>query len=684
MDPSDQIQEVLILEVEPEIEDQSDSQVISNSSITITPIKNLKNNDSVKFNNKLCYSLSDNLEFWENTKDDFVINIIKNGVKLIFKKGSQRIINNKLSSFIRVKNKLQDYELILNEINDMLNLGIISEINDNIPRYFSNIFLVKRDSLTSRNRPIINLKPLNKHLITEKFKMSSFKDVLSIISKNNFVTKIDLTKAYYHIKLNEVSKRYICFCFDNRKFQYESLPFGLKSAPFIFHRVMNSALSFIRSKYNIIIISYLDDILIISKDFDNSIKDTEIVVNSLKNFGWQLNEDKSILKPSRLFDFLGVEFDLDKFIYGPSKNNLNKCINKVNKFLVKEKISCRELESLVGSLNFISQLIQQGRAMLHPIIAYKINNFNINERDSYLDFSQDLKNLLKWWILVKNYSPSHISLDLPAVSAFSDASLSGWGATLQIKEEILHFQGKWEKNQKFHINTLELLAVLQFLNQAAHLLRSKVVNLYLDNMTAVSVLKKKGTHRSMLRQEIFLKIQKIVLQENIFLNPKFIQGKINVSADVLSRSHQSLPMEIQISQRMFNWIQEKLQLKIQIDLFASHQNTKCPLFFSAIPDPQAKAIDALQQDWTPYKILYAFPPPALIPKILFKWSRMPVGHHLILITPAWKTKFWYPAVLQRSQKTFQLPLEMEDLFVKIQNQIISVESSKFYLTVHLL
>ena len=246
-------------------------------------------------------------------------------------------------------------------------------------------------------------------------------------------------------------------------------------------------------------------------------------------------------------------------------------------------------------------------------------------------------------------------------STFSDASLSGWGTTLQIQEETFHFQGKWGDNQKFHINTLELLAVQQFLDQAAHLLKSKILNLFLDNMTAVSVLKKKGSHRSTQRQEIFLEIQKTILREDIFLNPKFIQGKINVSADFLSRSIQSLPMELQISHEILNWIQEKLNLKIQIDLFASHQTAKCPQFYSAIPDQKSMGIDALQQDWTRFKTLYAFPPPALIPRVLYKWDKMPEGHHLILIAPAWKTKFWYPAVLQRSQKIFRLPLLNQDL-----------------------
>ena len=546
------------------------------------------------------------------------------------------------------------------------------------------MFIVKRDSITSKNRPIINLKPLNKNLITETFKMSSFKDVLAIISKDNFVTKIDLTKAYYHIKLHDFSKRYICFTFDNRIFQYEALPFGLKPAPFIFHRIMSSALSYIRSIHDIVIISYLDDILIISKDFENSIKDTDIVVKTLKQFGWQLNAEKSLLNPSRLFDFLGVEFNVDEFTYGPSKTNLDKCIEKINKTLLKDKISCRELESVIGSLNFVSQLIKHGRSMLHPIIAYKINHFNTENRDLSLPFSQELKNLMKWWSVKINYCPCPINLDLPAVSAFTDASLSGWGATIQIKEEVHHLQGEWRRDQDFHINTLELLAVREFLSRTTHLLKSNIVNLYLDNMTAVSVLKKRGSHRSVQRQEIFMKIQKIILENNIILNPKFIQGKINVSADFLSRTSQSLPMELQLSSRIITWIQEKLELSFQIDLFASSQNTKCRKFFSAIPDAKAVAIDALQQDWTMYQTMYAFPPPALIPKILYKWDKMPKGHDLILIVPAWKTKFWYPAVRQRARLSLPLPLQIQDLILVTPSQTLQVENSKYYLTAHLL
>ena len=54
-----------------------------------------------------------------------------------------------------------------------------------------------------------------------------------------------------------------------------------------------------------------------------------------------------------------------------------------------------------------------------------------------------------------------------------------------------------------------------------------------------------------------------------------------------------------------------------IDLFATQENKKLPIFCSPYPDQAAWASDALSVSWTGMHA-YAFPPPILIPQVLMK------------------------------------------------------------------
>ena len=63
-----------------------------------------------------------------------------------------------------------------------------------------------------------------------------------------------------------------------------------------------------------------------------------------------------------------------------------------------------------------------------------------------------------------------------------------------------------------------------------------------------------------------------------------------------------------------------------MDLFATHLNHKLPLYVSPIPDPKAWDIDALNINWTNLTA-YAYPPTALLHKVIQKDQAMPVPDH---------------------------------------------------------
>ena len=79
-----------------------------------------------------------------------------------------------------------------------------------------------------------------------------------------------------------------------------------------------------------------------------------------------------------------------------------------------------------------------------------------------------------------------------------------------------------------------------------------------------------------------------------------------------------------------------------MDLFATRWNHKLQLFVSPVPDLSAVGVDALSMTW---KALwaYAYPPPALLPRVLEKAQQDQC--ELILIAPHWPQVIWFPLLV---------------------------------------
>ena len=151
------------------------------------------------------------------------------------------------------------------------------------------------------------------------------------------------------------------------------MPFGLVSAPYIFTTIMTAVIVYIRNAYGIIIFSYLDDILILA---NNHFQITYAILKVLDLFdrlGLTVNYKASILYSIEIVTYLGVTFNLAEKTISLSDRNIANIQCKIRTFLKSSRSSFQSMESIVGSLNFVSTYTKKGKNMLHPII--RIMNF---------------------------------------------------------------------------------------------------------------------------------------------------------------------------------------------------------------------------------------------------------------------------------------------------------------------
>ena len=71
-------------------------------------------------------------------------------------------------------------------------------------------------------------------LKVEKFKMETPKTIKTSLQQGEWVTSVDFKDAYFHIPIQEQSRKYLRFHVQGRTYQFKALPFGLSTAPMEF------------------------------------------------------------------------------------------------------------------------------------------------------------------------------------------------------------------------------------------------------------------------------------------------------------------------------------------------------------------------------------------------------------------------------------------------------------------
>ncbi len=140
-------------------------------------------------------------------------------------------------------------------------------------------------------------------------------------------------------------------------------------------------------------------------------------------------------------------------------------------------------------------------------------------------------------------------------------------------------RGLWSGHHlTWHINCLEMLAVFRALKHFLPDLRNHNVLVRTDNTAVVSYINHQGGLRSHPLNKLAHQI--LVWSQDKFLSLRaiYIPGHLNVGADILSRQGPR-PGEWRLHPEVVKQILRVFG-QAQVDLFATHQTSHCPLWYS--------------------------------------------------------------------------------------------------------
>ena len=528
------------------------------------------------------------------------------------------------------------------EISDLLSKKAIRRASPlESPQLFrSSFFLTPKKPDTWR--PILNLKPLNKQYIRpRRFRMETLASIIPLLLPNSWATTLDLKDAYLHVPIHPDHQRFLAFTYDNEDFVFQAMPFGLSTAPLVFTRITRAVTSFLRRR-GITVYAYLDDWLIVSSSREDAVRDTRFTITLLQLLGWVINEEKSSLVPSQSVTYLGARLDLRSGMAFPSLERLKAIQEVATQILQKPRVQVRLWLRLLGLQASLVDVVPYCRLRMRLLQLHVLRKF-LPARDplsTQIELTSDVKPSILWWMSNQNVLTGRPFNDhRPQVTVTTDASLSGWGATLGTST----VSGSWEDQQRsYHINVLELEAVANALRHWRHQLKDKSVTVLSDNSTVVAYLNKQGGTRSETLCRRTVQLLQEAQADNILIRASHLAGKDNVVADALSRGWLLDQKEWSLAQV---WADHVFHLydRPHVDLFATAANAKLPLFVSRRFHPRAWAVDALSLDWSGLTA-YAFPPWNLIHKVLSKLANSHTS--LILVAPCWPKQPWFPLLLR--------------------------------------
>ena len=426
---------------------------------------------------------------------------------------------------------------LLEALHQLMNKNAVELVyNQTSLGFFNRLFLVPKPN--NKWRPILDLSKLNLFLKVEKFKMETPETIRTSLQQGEWVTSVDFKDSYFHIPIQEQSRKYLRFHVQGRTYQFKALPFGLSTAPMEF-TVLAKEVKLMAIRKGIRIHQYLDDWLVRARSQETCLQHTQILVKMCQDIGWLVNLEKSELEPKQVFDFVGYWFDLRSGWVRLTPDRWQSLQDKIQVLLLLPACPVRQFLSLIGLLTATEKQVHLGRLHMRPIQWHLKNNWRVPESlEKIIPLPRSLHPHLQWWLEEDNVlqgQPLHPVRH--ALQIFTDASKEGWGAHLN---EFTARGFCSVPESKLHINYLELKAVFLALKEFQDLCVDKIVLVATDNTTVVAYINKEGGMRSGPLCALLWRILTWYSQRQVTLKARHIPGHLNVIADKLSRPDQTI------------------------------------------------------------------------------------------------------------------------------------------------
>lgn len=385
---------------------------------------------------------------------------------------------------------------------------------------------------------------VNDYIPRDQFSLqyASVDDAIQLVLRHGpgaLMAKVDLQSAFRMVPVRRQDWELLGFKWQGAYYVDTCLPFGLRSAPFLFNQFALALHWILKHNYGIDTIQYLDDYFLSGPPSSPLCMHAVHTMLALcKRLGIPVAFDK-LDGPSTIITFLGIELDSEQQVVRLPAAKLEELRSELDTWLrdhTSRSVSKRDLLSIIGKLAFAARVVPAGRLFLRRLIDLSTTARHLHH---HIRLNKASRADLQWWadylpkwngttqFLEPTWTPAH-DLEL-----FTDASGS-WGLGACFGNAWLAFP--WTPSQQRRpIHWKELFAILVAATTWAPALSRRRVRFQCDNMAVVNAWQNKSAKDPTLLA-LLHKLFWVAARHNFTLSLTHIPGKLNDRADALSRN----------------------------------------------------------------------------------------------------------------------------------------------------
>ena len=582
------------------------------------------------------------------------------GIPLDFLDGQKPQPNRPYDSAARLQPRSSELEACSATLQHQLECGAVEELPAHTTGGLWSTFFPVAKKNTTKVRGCLDLRPLNRHLRYEHFKMEGLHTVRDLLRRRDFMAKVDLSDYFFHLPIPLEHREYFRFMWQGKKYQCTAMPFGLAPAPRLATKILQPVIRHLRSM-GVRLVVYIDDVLVLARSQEECLRHTQLLVDTLHHFGFGVHPDKIQAVPTRSIEFLGIQVNSALMQFRVPRHKIRDLRREISAVRSKHEtgeLTLRLYSSLIGKFNAIRGAVQSAPLHIWPLLHLQNSVLRRSKKDWDSPMSLSLRALeeLSWWHQeMADWSGLSIIPVRHSKVLTTDASSHGWGGWWRRvgfkprrEDEARGFFTREES--RMSSNSRELHAVLYSMMAAAPRLRNSVVLVETDNSTTKAYVNHLGG-RSKFLSSVAHRLWTVTNKYSITLRAVHRPGVENRRADLLSRWKQD-STDLKLDPKFFR-LAEKRWGPHTVDLFATRLNHQLDRFVSWRPDPLAAAVDAFQFPLSGENP-WCFPPEALIPRLLGLLTRQRAT--VTLVAPQWQGKPWWPDLTRMMiDKPIKLP-----------------------------
>jgi len=182
-------------------------------------------------------------------------------------------------------------QVLKTELDNLLEQGIIE---DSTSPWASPIVMVPKAD--GSLRLCTYFRKVNSCTVPDLFPLPRVEDLIDRVGRTKFLTKLDMTRGYWQVPLDDPSVPISVFVTPFGHFQWRYMPFGLRNVPATFSSLVSKLLMGLDGFCT----AYLHDIIIFSDTWEEHLDHLRTVLSRIRSANLTLSPSKCFLHSLRL------------------------------------------------------------------------------------------------------------------------------------------------------------------------------------------------------------------------------------------------------------------------------------------------------------------------------------------------------------------------------------------------